>query len=58
MVSRSNWEKTEEIYIIARPIGDEVSNCSLIEIKSIFMLLSCSISFAKSPILRLIRSRR
>lgn len=33
MVSLSSWAKTEAIYIIAFPIGFDISNSSLIQIK-------------------------
>ena len=58
IVSRSNCENTDEIYIMARPIGEPVSNCSRMDTKSTSRRLNSSISAEKSLILRLIRSRR
>ena len=56
MVSRSSWLNTEAMYIMARPIGLEVSKLSRIETKSMPRRLSSSISPEKSLMLRLIRS--
>ena len=58
MVSRSSWEKTDAIYIMARPMGELVSNCSRMEMKSMCRSPKSSMSLAKSPMLRLMRSRR
>ena len=58
MVSRSSWLNTEAMYIMARPMGLEVSKLSRIETKSMPRRLSSSISPEKSLILRLIRSSR
>ena len=58
IVSLSSCEKTEAMYIIARPMGVPVSNCSLIETKAISSLLSSSIKPEKSLMFRLMRSNR
>ena len=58
MVSRSSWENTDAMYIMARPMGEDVSNCSRMEMKSMCRSPRSSISLAKSPMLRLTRSRR
>ena len=58
MVSRSSCEKTEAMYIMARPMGVDVSNCSRMETNATFSCASRSMRAVKSPILRLIRSSR
>ena len=58
MVSRSSWEKTDAIYIMARPMGVPVSNCSRMDTKATSSRLSSSIRLEKSLMLRLIRSSR
>ena len=50
--------KTDAIYIMARPMGEDVSNCSRMEMKSMCRSPRSSMSLAKSPMLRLMRSRR
>ena len=58
MVSRSSCENTEAMYIMARPIGVPVSNCSRMEMKATPRRLSSSMSAEKSLMLRLMRSSR
>ena len=56
--SRSSWLNTDAMYIMARPMGLEVSKLSRMDTKSMPNRPSSSIRLEKSLMLRLMRSRR
>ena len=58
MVSRSSWAKTLAMYIMALPMGVEVSNFSRMQRKASPHPSSRRMRSAKSPTLRLTRSSR
>ena len=58
MVSRSSWANTLAMYIMALPMGVDVSNFSRMQRKPTPQPSSFRIRSAKSPTLRLTRSRR
>ena len=58
MVSCSSWLNTDAMYIIARPMGLDVSKLSRMDTKSMPSRPSSSIRLEKSLMLRLMRSRR
>ena len=58
MVSRSSWAKTLAMYIMALPMGVEVSNFSRMQRKATPHPSRRRMRSAKSPTLRLTRSSR
>ncbi len=58
VVSRSSWANTEAMYIIAFPMGVEVSKFSVAEINPTFFCSNNSRVLEKSETFLVIRSRR
>ena len=55
-ISRSSCANTMQMLSIARPIGEEVSNFSVVDTNSTLCFPNCSIILEKSRMERLIRS--